>query len=64
MNWVITLRVTMLAFAIVTVYLAFTDPRSDYLFAAVVLMICAGFLAYRFRLKQRIDARVADNDQD
>jgi hypothetical protein len=67
MNWVRTFQVAALAFAIVAAYLVFADPRSDYLFPAVVLMVCSGFLSYRFHLKDRLGERrsAADlEDQD
>jgi hypothetical protein len=64
MNWVRTFQVVAAALLFVSAYLAFTDPRSDYLFASVILMICSVFLAYRFHLKQRINARNADGEND
>jgi len=64
MNWVRTFQVAAAALAVVAAYLLFTDPRSDYLFAAAILMICSLFLSYRFHLKQRIDSRPADEEQD
>ena len=62
MNWVRTFQVAALAFAIVAVFLLVTDPRSDYFFPAVILMICAGFLSYRFHLKQRLHDRADQQD--
>ena len=55
MNWVRTFQIAAAALAFVSVYLLFTDPRSDYFFASIILMICAAFLAYRFHLKERIN---------
>ena len=59
MNWVRTFQIVAAALAFVSVYLAFTDPRSDYLFASIILTICAGFLAYRFHLKGQLTEREA-----
>jgi len=56
MNLVRTFQIAAVLLAVVSVYFAVTDPRSDYLFASVILMICAGFLAYRFHLKEKLDA--------
>jgi drug/metabolite transporter (DMT)-like permease len=57
MNWVRTFQIAAAALAFVGLYLVFTDPRSDYVFASFILMICAAFLAYRFHLKQRLPER-------
>ncbi|HTH51151.1 MAG TPA: hypothetical protein VL501_04415, partial [Pyrinomonadaceae bacterium] len=57
MNWVRTFQLATAGLAVIAVYLTVTDPRSDYLFAAVILTICAGFLAYRFQLKERLPER-------
>ena len=54
MNIVRTFQIAAVVLAFVALYFAITDPRSDYLFAAVILAICAGFLAYRFHLKDQI----------
>jgi len=54
MNWVLTFQIAVCAFAIVLVYLVLTDTRSEYIFPCAILMICAGFLSYRYRLKQRL----------
>jgi len=64
MNWVLTFQIAVCAFAIVLVYLVLTDTRSEYIFPCAILMICAGFLSYRYRLKQRIESRTADEEQD
>ena len=63
MNWVRTFQLTAVVLGLVAVYLAFTDPRSDYLFPAVILAICAGFLAYRFHIKSRLIENQADTDE-
>jgi hypothetical protein len=57
MNWVRTFQLTAAVLAVVSIYFYFTNPRSDYLFASVILMICAGFLAYRFHLNDRLKGR-------
>jgi hypothetical protein len=57
MNWVRTFQIAAAALAFVSVYLFLTDPRSDYLFASVILMICSAFLAYRFHVKERMTER-------
>ncbi|MFL6375297.1 MAG: hypothetical protein ACJ73D_11575 [Pyrinomonadaceae bacterium] len=54
MNLIRTFQIAAAALLFVSIYLAFTDPRSDYLFASIILMICSAFLAYRFHLKERI----------
>jgi hypothetical protein len=64
MNLVRAFLMATVVFAFAAVYFAVTDPRSDYMFAAVILMICAGFLAYRFHLKQSVDARRAEQEND
>ncbi|HEY2846984.1 MAG TPA: hypothetical protein VGI80_04150, partial [Pyrinomonadaceae bacterium] len=57
MNLVRTFQIAAVVLAVAAMYFAITDPRSDYLFAAVILAICAGFLAYRFHLKGRLNDR-------
>ena len=64
MNWVRTFQLTTAVLAAISVYLVFTDPRSDYLFASFILTICAGFLAYRFHLKERVAERHAEREND
>ena len=64
MNWIRTFQIAAVAFAFVCAYLLFTDSRSDYFFASLILMICAGFLAYRFHLKERIDSHRTDEEND
>ena len=63
MNVVRTFQIAAIVLAFVAIYFAVTDPRSDYLFAAVILAICAGFLAYRFHLKGHIDAQKRSTDE-
>ena len=55
MNIVRTFQIAAAVLAFAAVYFAVTDPRSDYLFVSVILMICAGFLAYRFHLKEQLE---------
>jgi hypothetical protein len=55
MNIVRIFQIAAVVLALVSIYLVVTDPRSDYLFASFILMICAGFLAYRFHLKERLN---------
>jgi len=57
MNWVRAFQIAAAVLAVVSIYLFFTDPRSDYLFASIILMICARFLAYRFHLMERVKGR-------
>ncbi|MBV9241575.1 MAG: hypothetical protein JO314_06165 [Acidobacteria bacterium] len=64
MNRVRTFQIAAVVLAMLSVYLVVTDPRSDYLFASVILMICAGFLAYRFHIKARLDSHVGPDDAD
>lgn len=64
MNWALTFQIAVAGFAIVLVYLVLTDTRSEYIFPCAVLMICAGFLSYRYHLKQRIESHTADEEQD
>lgn len=64
MNWVRTFQIAAAALALVSVYLFFSDRRSDYFCASFILMICAAFLAYRFHLKERLNAREAENEND
>jgi len=65
MNLVRTFQIVAVLLAFIAIYFAITDPRSDYLFAAVILAICAGFLAYRFHLKGHLEAqRHATDDPD
>ncbi len=64
MNLVRTFQIAAVVLAFAAVYFAVTDPRSDYLFASIILMICAGFLAYRFRLKEQIDTHKAESKND
>jgi drug/metabolite transporter (DMT)-like permease len=52
-------RYLTIALAVVSAYLLWSDPRGDYTFFAVILMICAAFLSYRFRLKERLASRQA-----
>jgi hypothetical protein len=52
-------------FAIAAIYFALTEPRSDYIFPAIVLAISSAMLAYRFHAKARVDARAAaDTESD
>jgi len=64
MNLVRTFQIGTVALLFVSLYFLVTDPRSDYFFASIILMICAGFLAYRFHLKERLDARKAEREND
>jgi hypothetical protein len=64
MNLVRTFQIAAAVLAVVSIYLLVTDPRSDYFFAAVVLTICAGFLAYRFHLKERLNSRNTGSEND
>ena len=64
MNWVRTFQIAAAALAFVSLYLVVTDPRSDYFFASFILTICAGFLAYRFHLKERVTERQAEREND
>jgi hypothetical protein len=64
MNRVHTFQLAAVVLAAVSIYLFVTDPGSDYLFASIVLMICAGFLAYRFHLKARLDSRTSNGEND
>ncbi len=64
MNLVRTFQIVAVAFLVVSLYLLVTDPRSDYFFASIILMICAGFLAYRFHLEDRINSREVDSEND
>ena len=57
MSLVRAFQLAAVILAIVSIYLFFADPRSDYLFASIILMICAGFLAYRFHLMERVKGR-------
>jgi hypothetical protein len=64
MNLVRTFQIATVVLGLAAMYFALTDPRSDYMFAAVILTICAGFLAYRFHLKQSVDTRRAEQEND
>ena len=57
-------RYITIALAIVSAYLLWTDPSSDYTFFLVILTICSAFLSYRFRLKDRVNARRSLRDND
>lgn len=57
-------QIATVALAFLAMYFGVTDPRSDYLFASLILMICAGFLAYRFHLRQSLNARQSGREND
>jgi hypothetical protein len=57
MSLVRAFQLAAVILAVVSIYLFFADPRSDYLFASIILMICARFLAYRFHLMERVKGR-------
>ena len=49
------LQAAAVVLGFVAIYLIWTDTGSDYAFAAVVLTICAAFLSYRFRIRDRLN---------
>jgi hypothetical protein len=64
MNWVLTFRLIGVLLALIIAYLTLSGAGTDYIFPCAILMICAGFLSYRFRLKERLDADLAARDED
>lgn len=64
MNWILTFRLIGVLLALIIGYLTITGAGIDYIFPCAILMISAGFLSYRFRLKERLDAAQAEREQD